>query len=344
MIRSLGSALSLAALAVLSACGDAAPLAAQSFPACATPMALTAKNPAYLWTPNAVRLVSQPLAPGVFAVYDSDAPQSGPAGVPLATSGGFVIGQKEVLVVESMINRSLFCQLIGLVQAQTALPIRYVVNTSSHGDHNYGNSYLPAGVRVVQHQNTASYIAAHSAEDVAFMKSNFGTDQGLDDIRPVVADTLVPAGQTWSVDLGGVRVEARDYGFAQTGGDLFVSVPGARVLFTGNPLISERPAVPWLLDGHAEDVRTTLARVEAGLPADAIVVPGHGRPLGGDSFRFSLDYLAAMTGAVDAAVKKGLTLEETVAAVTLESFQGYAIWGWVHKVVNVPKTFQERQR
>ena len=70
----------------------------------------------YVWTPNAIRLVSQRLANGVFAVYDSSAAQSSPAGIPLAASGGFVIGENGVLLVESMINRQLFCQMIGLVR------------------------------------------------------------------------------------------------------------------------------------------------------------------------------------------------------------------------------------
>ncbi len=331
------SATALLAL-LLAGCG--ASEATQQFRACDQGFTLSEPNPAHPWTPNAIQLVSDELAPGVFAIYDADADQKGPAGIPLATSGGFVVGDDGVLMVESMINRQLFCQAIDLIRAETDLPIRYVVNTSSHGDHNFGNSFLPADVEVVQHEQTADFIADHFADDVAFMEANFGADQGLDEIKPVAADIRVPdAG--WSVDLGGVTVEARHHGFAQTPGDLFIHVPAAKVVWTGNAFIGEAPALPWLLAGNAVAAEATLAAVRDSLPADTIVVPGHGRPLTPAAMSFGIDYLQAMIAGVRAAVDEGLDRDATVAAVTLEAYQGYALWDWIHKQVNVPNTHAE---
>ena len=84
----------------------------------------------YPWTPNAISLVSEEVAQNVFAVYDSNAADYEPAGYPLATSSGFVIGEDGVLVVDTMINRQLLCQVFELVRAETDLPVRYAVNTS----------------------------------------------------------------------------------------------------------------------------------------------------------------------------------------------------------------------
>ena len=318
--------------------------APQTFDACSMPTTRTAPNPQYVWTPNAIQLVSQRLSDRVFAVHDSNATSYSPAGVPLATSGGFVIGDKGVLLVESMINRPLFCQLVGLVQAQTDKPITHVINTSSHGDHSFGNTFLPTGVHIVQHRRTAEYIAAHFAEDVAFMKQNFGSDQGLDEVRAVAADLLVDDQAPFSVDLGGVTVDARYHGFGQTGGDLFVHVPSAKVLFTGNPLVATKPAVPWLLAGHGQEVAVTLQQVKAGLPADTIVVPGHDHPTNLAGFDFAIGYLNALLSQVQGAVTQGLTSEQTVSTVTLPQYQGYKIWDWIHKTVNVPTTYSELKR
>lgn len=315
------------------------PVVPQAFPACDATFEISAPDPKLPWTPNAVRLVSKKLAPRVFAILDANADEYAPKGIPLATSGGFVVGDNGVLLVESMINRQLFCQVIGLVRAETNKPIQYVVNTSSHGDHNYGNTFLPGGVHVVQHEQTAAYIAEHFQDDVSFMKSNFGANQGLDEILPVKADLLVK--DAWSVDLGGVSVEAKFHGFAQTGGDLFVSVPGASVVWTGNPIIAEKPAIPWLLDGHTEETGLTLAAVKASLPGNAIVVPGHGRVIGRDGFDFSIDYLNTLVSEVKSSVGAGMSAEQTVASVTMAPFQGYALWGWIHTQVNVPKTYGE---
>ncbi len=292
------------------------------------------------WTPNAITLTSEELAPGVFAIYDANVDEYGPLGKPLATSGGFVIGKDSVLLVESMINRQLFCQTVGLVREETDKPIEYVVNTSSHGDHSYGNMFLPEGVHIVQHKNTAAFIAEHFEADRAFMEANFGADQGIDEITPTTADTLV-GDEGWSVDLGGVTVEATYYGFGQTPGDLFVRVPSAKVVYA---LVAEKPAIPWLLEGHAEEAGVTLAAVKAASPDDAIVVPGHGRAVNVEGFDFSIDYLDALVTEVQASVDAGKTSEETALAVTMEPFMGYGLWGWIHTTVNVPNTFNELKK
>ncbi len=333
----------LMAAVVESGCGSSAP-APQTFAACVAPASLSAPNPNYLWTPNAIRLVSQRLADRVYAVYDSNAQVYSPAGIPLATSGGFVIGDNGVLLVESMINRQLFCQLVGLVRAETDKPITHVINTSSHGDHSFGNAFLPPEVHIVQHQRTAEYIAGHFQEDIAFMKMNFGADQGLDELHPVAADTLVSDSSPYSVDLGGIEVTARYYGFGQTGGDLFVHVPAAKVVWTGNPLVAAKPAVPWLLAGHAAEVERTLSQVRASLPAGTIVIPGHDHPTDGHGFDFAVSYLSTLLSEVGTAAAQGLTVEQTVSRVTMPAFSGYRIWDWVHKQVNVPATYGELKR
>ena len=320
--------------------GDDSAAELQEFTACEQEFTLEDPNPNYPWTPNAVELVSEELAPGVFGVYDSDSDQFAPAGIPLATSAGFVIGDDSVLLVDTMINRQLFCQLIDLVREETDLPVRYAINTSYHGDHSYGNVFLPDEVEVVQHERTAEFIAENFEADVAFMEANFGVDQVIDEIRAVVPDIAV-SDAGWSVDLGGVSVEARYYGFGQTIGDLFVYVPEANVMWTGNPLIAEPPAIPWLLDGQGVDVRSTLIDVRDDLPAGAIVVPGHGRPVNADGFEFSIDYLDAMITGVEGAIEDGLSVEQTVEAVSMDDFQGYVLWDWVHSVLNVPTTFGE---
>jgi cyclase len=177
------------------------------------------------------------VADNIFAIYDANSAISAPAGFPLATSGGFVIGENGVLIVDTMINRQLLNQVYKLVRAETDLPILYAVNTSYHGDHSYGNAFLPEEVQVVQHARTAEYIAENFEEDVVFMETNFGKDQGFDEVTAVVPDISV-TDSGWSVDLGGITVEALYFGFAQTVGDLFVFVPEANVMFTGNPMVA----------------------------------------------------------------------------------------------------------
>lgn len=303
--------------------------------------AVLAQEP--VWDGNIVLLESQKLAEGVFAVIPVGADEMADRGLPIATSSGFVIGSESVLIIDTMLNERLNRQLVKLIRAETDLPVRYAVNTSFHGDHSYGNQYLPEETLIIQHEFAASYIAEHLEADKAFMIKNFGNGRGIEEIVATPADILVADKSEISVDLGDMTVTIRDYGFAQTGGDLFVSVPAANVLWTGNPVIAKAPALPWLLDGHLIETRDTLQAVYDAFDEETRIVPGHGPVTDIGTIAWNLDYLNAVEREVNAAIADGLSLRETVARVQLPEYGGYALFGWVHPSLNVPAAYKDLQ-
>jgi len=294
-----------------------------------------------VWDANTVVLESQKLAEDIFAVIPTGADDMADQGLPIATSAGFIIGTDSVLVVDTMLNERLNSQLFALISAETDLPVRYAVNTSFHGDHAYGNQYLPSETLIIQHGAAAAYIGNYLEADKAFMIQNFGEGRGIEEIVVTPADILVGDAGSLSIDLGGITVDIRDYGFAQTGGDLFVSVPSANILWTGNPVIAQAPAVPWLLDGHLVETRDTLQAVFSNVDADTQIVPGHGPITDLATIQWNIDYLTAVEHEVKAAIAEGLTLEETIARVQLPEFAGYALFGWVHPGLNVPAAYAD---
>ena len=62
-------------------------------------------------------------------------------------------------------------------------------------------------------------------------------------------------------ELNRGKTNTHDYGYAQTGGDQFVSVPSAKALWNGDFVFAKEPAVSWLLDGHMVETCTTLQGV-----------------------------------------------------------------------------------
>jgi len=86
-----------------------------------------------------------------FAYYPSDAKELEKQGKPVATSGGFIAGEKGVLVIDTMLNERLNKQVQKIVKQKSGKPIVYAVNTSSHGDHSYGNMYLPEEADIIHH-------------------------------------------------------------------------------------------------------------------------------------------------------------------------------------------------
>lgn len=295
-----------------------------------------------IWDANKVQMRSQRLAPGVFALLPADAAALNAKGAAAATSGGLIVGTRGALLIETLLNRRLHDQVRALVRAQAAgLPLLYAVNTSSHGDHSFGNMFLPRETRLVQHVQTARFIAGHLEKDKAFMLQHFGKGRGIEPIRAREPDVLVPDGGMLVLDLGGRQVEVHDFGFAQTGGDLFVWEPQSRTLWAGNPVIAAKPALPWLLDGKLVQTLATLQKVYDFLPADATIVPGHGVPMGREGLRWHLDYLQAVQSGVKDALARGLSLEQTVAELKLPEFRGYQLFDWVHPGLNVPAAYRD---
>ncbi|HEY4178054.1 MAG TPA: MBL fold metallo-hydrolase [Kofleriaceae bacterium] len=302
------------------------------------------EDPTLVWTPAHVALVASEVAPHVFAVYPDDAASKNAAGIPAATSGGFVVGEKGVLLVDTMINRDLAEQLLALVREKTTKPIVYAVNTSYHGDHSYGNQFLPKETQVIQHEATQKYIQASFTADVDFMSKYFGQHSGLQELEPQPAAILMKDGEKKEIDLGGVTVDIEHLGFAQTDGDLFVYVPGAKVLFTGNPVISGGPSFSWLLDGKSGQALATLEKLKATFPADAIVVPGHGVPTGMAAIDAHIRYLTDLRTEVQTALSEGLDEAKTAERVGNDlapKYGTYKIYGWVNTQLNVAKTFAE---
>jgi cyclase len=294
-----------------------------------------------VWDGNKVVMASQKLDNGVYAYYPSEAKAKESKGLPVATSGGFIVGDKGVLMIDTMLNKRLNEQVQALISKATDKPIIYAINTSFHGDHSYGNMYLPKDTRIIQHEVSKEYIDTHFEGDTQFMIKNFGQGRGIEEIKPIVADVLIPKDGKLILNLGGKSVEIIDFGFAQTGGDLFVWEPESKVMWTGNPIITVKPSLPWLLDGHLVETLTSLQKVYDFLPEDARVVPGHGSVMTKKDLKWHIDYLATVKKEVGAAIAEGLTLEQTVERVKMPDFQGYALHGWVHPGLNVPAAYKD---
>ncbi|WP_025823343.1 MBL fold metallo-hydrolase [Shewanella marina] len=294
-----------------------------------------------IWDGNKVELVTKKLNDGVFAYYQKNSESLEQQGIPLATSGGFIVGDKGVVMIDTMLNKRLHMQARAFIKQTTDKPIIYAVNTSFHGDHAYGNMYLPTSTLVIQHQHTKDYIDQHFEADTQFMIDNFGKNRGIEEIVADTGDILVAKDSKLTLDLGDRNVDIIDFGFAQTGGDLFVWDPSAKVLWTGNPIITVKPSLPWLLDGHLIETLATLKRIYAFLPIDAQIVPGHGSVMQRKDILWHIQYLEAVKTQVQQAIDDGLTLEQTVEKVKMPEYSGYVLFNWVHPSLNIPAAYRD---
>jgi glyoxylase-like metal-dependent hydrolase (beta-lactamase superfamily II) len=277
------------------------------------------------------------MAPGVFVVMPDDVFTKDH----VATTAGFIIGERGVLVVEAMLNGDLASQLIGLIRRETTKPIRFLVNTSYHGDHAYGNYLFPDSTVVIQHPATKRYMEENFEDDRRFMIGLMGRGKGIERVQSRPGDVTVT--DMLSVDLGGRTVEVRHFGFAQTPGDLVIWATDAKILWVGNMIQAPSPALPWLLEGRHKETIATLTRVRDFLPEDATIIPGHGRPMRPADIDFPVQYLRELDAAVSAALDEGRSVEATLEAVQMSDYAEYSLFEWAHNSVNVPAAFQHLQ-
>src|SRR6476646_10322827 len=291
------------------------------------------------WNAMEINLTPRKLAEGVYALVSSTADTKNPAGIPEGTTGGIIVGEKGVLVIETMLNAKLANQVLDEVTKLTDKPIRYVVNTVYHGDHYYGNFLFPSNATIIMHVESKRYIDQKFEQDRKFMINLMGKEVGIEEVKPRAGDIMVDHDTT--IDLGGRTVELKVFGLGQTKGDLFVWLPKEKILFTSNAILAEKPAIPWLLEGNQDLALQTMKKIQAFLPPDAVIVPGHGRPTTIEaSLDYFIGYLETLDREVRAAVANGLSLEDTVKVATAEAYSGYKLHPWTHKQINVPHAYR----
>ncbi len=298
-----------------------------------------------IWDANKVTLKLHKISENVFAVSPSTTETETTKGIAQATSAGFIVGDKGVLLIETMLSKGLYDQLYKLIRSVTPKPIIYAINTSDHGDHCFGNYLLPKETIVIQNEFCKDNLSKNYDNIKQFMIMLFGKGRGIEESVYRPADITIAINQTMKIDMGkGNVVEVINVGTAQSPADLFVYLKSAtgNVLWAGNPFIAESPTIPWLFDGYFLEPVQNLNKIYNMISDKDIVVPGHGRMTNKAGIKYTIDYVTALQTNVENAVKKGLTLDETKATVTMKEFnKGYELFNWLHFNFNVPNAYKD---
>jgi glyoxylase-like metal-dependent hydrolase (beta-lactamase superfamily II) len=296
-----------------------------------------------IWDANKVTLELQKISTDIYAIIPTTAKTETAKGIPQATTGGFIIGEKGVLLIEVMLSKRLYDQEIKLIRSVTDKPILFAVNTSDHGDHCFGNYLLPASTLIIQNEFAKDNLEKNYEGIKQFMVTLFGAGRGIENTVFRPADLVIPKNSNLKVDLGGGKiVELLNVGTAQSPADLFVWMPNQKVFWAGNPFIAESPAIPWLFDGFFLEPAANLKKMYDFLPDDAIVIPGHGRITNKAGIKYTIDYVEELKKEVEAAVNKGLSLEQTKEAVKMKEYdKGYVLFNWLHSNFNLPNAYKD---
>jgi cyclase len=254
--------------------------------------------------PDGLVLEPRELAPGVHALLANQMPKD---------NNGLIVGERAALVVDAGINGTIARQIQALAQRLTDRPVRYLANTTYHGDHTFGNSAFSSEVTILSSALNRASMLDLAREKRIRGRNLRGNLAALDDVlewrRPdIVFDRYV------QVDLGGRIVELWHFGPGNAPGDTIVYVPDARVAWTGN-FLPRAGIAPMLLEGGPDPYVQTLLAMQRTVDLSTIIVPGHG-PLGeaGSAIDWLVRYLRDLSASVRQALAEGLDAGTTVAA------------------------------
>lgn len=253
------------------------------------------------------------LAPGVYTIRHPDPTDDFPDG-----NTTVVVGEREVLVVDTCYLPSSADADIARIRSWTDKPVRWVVNTHWHNDHVGGNQrYRLAwpGAQIVAHDETRrmidarvrSYVRRFVAPDSSFAQQRDAlrrtADAGVDAKGQAVDASAREAAATSLKRLERAVDEFRTIVIEPPGvtfdGSLRIDLGGRIVELkhlgrgnTGGDVVVWLPAeriliagdlvdhpVPYAFGGYPSEWAGTLDRLVALRPA--VVVPGHGETLRG---------------------------------------------------------------
>jgi len=186
--------------------------------------------------------------------------------------------------------------IIPKIQAITAKPIRFVIDTHFHPDHSSGNQiWADAGaVAVAQVATLAELVKSGEAQWALGAKT-----------RPDLASSRlklpsITYTDAMAFDDGNHRIELHFFGVGHTHGDTLVWLPHEKILFTGDVCVNG--SYNYIHDSDVGEWIKLLEKVKT-LGAEK-VCPGHG-PMGGpeiieDQQAYFIELMRGVQAQVDA--------------------------------------------
>ncbi|MGH9703444.1 MAG: MBL fold metallo-hydrolase, partial [Candidatus Acidiferrales bacterium] len=163
------------------------------------------------------------LAPNLYA-YVSDNDHS--------SNSTFLVGQKGIFVVDTGLNTVEGQKLLDEIRKISPLPVRFIVNTHYHTDHQGGNGVVGPNALVI----TSPFTRERTLQAIAQLRETQAKAGAAQAAGPL--PSFLAAGETISqkvtVYMEDDPVEIISPGPAHTLGDLYVFFPKQRTVATGD--------------------------------------------------------------------------------------------------------------
>jgi glyoxylase-like metal-dependent hydrolase (beta-lactamase superfamily II) len=170
-------------------------------------------------------------------------------------NGGFYIGQNEVLVIDSKMDKESVESIFTSIKGFTDKPVKYLINTHSDGDHVNGNEFFPKDITIIAHENCRKEFF-HPGRD--------GSPSRWEDEKLLPFVPQVTFNDKMQLHMGNQTVELYYFGVGHTTGDIVVYFPEEKTAFIGDQVFKGRPQLIHSYKGgnSFEHVKTTEKMLE----------------------------------------------------------------------------------
>jgi len=216
----------------------------------------------------------------------------------IAGAGGNVevfAGDDGVLLVDN--NFQIFWdQIRDAIHQISDKPIRFVINTHFHGDHNENNENLAKlGATVFAHPNTRIELARPGRGGVS---------------RPLAGLPMVTSSELFSFHFNGEEVVYVPLKKSHSPGDVGVYFKGSDVFAFGDVFTNDYPSMDFQHGGTVENFIDNYNLAAAMATPKTVFVPGHGQLADRGDLMYVRDAISTIHDRFRKMVDDGMTLEQ----------------------------------
>lgn len=233
---------------------------------------------------------------------------------PFAGNVGVSAGDDGVLIVDDQMP-PLTEKVAAAIDRLDRGGVRYLLNTHWHRDHTGGNAAFGPEASIVAHHN---------------VRRRLSTPQEIlgRTYEPMPGEALpvITFSDSVSIWFNGEEIRVLHAPRGHTDGDAIVWFTGSNVVHMGDQFFADMfPFVDLASGGTLDGYIANVERVLDAVPADAVVIPGHGAVSDVDGLRRFHAMLVATRDHVRERIAAGRSLEEIRAEGLPEE---WASWAW----------------
>lgn len=204
------------------------------------------------------------------------------------------IGEDGVLLVDDM-YASMSSKINAALKTISNKPVKIILNTHFHGDHIQGNKNFRQSAIIIGHKNISKRLIKNNAASASAIET-----------LPTITFT-----DSLTINFNSEEVKMIHFADSHTDGDAIVYFTKSKVLHLGDMFFFEMfPAVYAEGGGNIKQLVLSLEEIIKLIPANALVVPGHGRLATIEDLKNYITMLKETISIVETKIKEGKTLEQ----------------------------------